>query len=108
MSWTTADEVVRLPTTQLQPVAADDVVAALADVATGAPLRGILNVAGPEVIALDELGRRTLRAHPDGRHVVTDETAGLYAAVPRRAIIGPPDARIGTIRYDDFLRTRSA
>lgn len=107
LSWTTEGDVVRLPTTLLQPVAAKDVVEALADVVNGAPLGGILDVAGPEVIALDELGRRTLQARPDGRRVVTDETAGLYAAVPRDAIIAPPGARLAPTRYADFLAQRA-
>lgn len=109
MSWTTEGDVVRLPTTLLQPVAAADVVDALADVATGAPLGGILNVAGPDVVALDELGRRTLQARPDGRHVVTDASAGLYAAVPRDAIVAPPGSpRIAATSYRDFLAARGA
>ncbi len=46
MSWTTDGDTVRLPTTPLQPVAAAEAVDALADVATGSPLNGILDVAG--------------------------------------------------------------
>lgn len=106
LSWTTEGDVVRLPTTLLQPVAARDVVDALADIATGSPLGGILDVAGPDVIALDELGRRTLQARPDGRRVVIDESAGLYAAVPHDAIIAPAGARLGATRYRDFLAAR--
>lgn len=37
MSWTSDDSAVRLPATPVQPVASADVVAALADVATGSP-----------------------------------------------------------------------
>ncbi|MBW7931107.1 MAG: NAD(P)H-binding protein [Gammaproteobacteria bacterium] len=106
LSWTTEGEVVRLPATLLQPIAADDVVDVLTDVATAAPLNGILDVAGPEVIALDELGRRTLQARPDGRRVLTDPAAGLYAVVPREAIIAAPGARLGSTRYGDFLAAR--
>lgn len=107
LSWTTEGDVVRLPSTLLQPVAANDVVDALADVATGSPLGGILNVAGSDIIALDELGRQTLQARPDGRRVVTDESAGLYAAVPNGAIIAPPGARLAATSYRDFLAARA-
>jgi len=70
-------------------------------------LDGILNVAGPDVIALDELGRRTLQARPDGRRAATDESAGLYGAVSRDAIIAPPGTRIAATRYADFLAQRA-
>ncbi|MGW2841085.1 hypothetical protein ACWCWD_25230 [Streptomyces sp. NPDC001493] len=59
MSWTTDDNIVRLPSTRLQPIAADD---ALADAATGKLLGGTLNVSGRGGFPLGELGRLTLRA----------------------------------------------
>ncbi|MFJ9348420.1 SDR family oxidoreductase [Streptomyces sp. NPDC101237] len=103
MSWTSEGDVVRLPTTRLQPIAVADVVDTLADVAAGAPVDGIVDVAGPEVFPLDELGRVTLRAHGDQRTVVVDESAGLFGAVPENAIIAPPGARIGSVYYADWL-----
>ena len=53
LSWTTDGDTVRLPSTPIQPIAAKDVAAAVADVAAGTPLRGIHNVAGPDVYRLD-------------------------------------------------------
>ncbi|MEW1776618.1 SDR family oxidoreductase [Streptomyces sp. NPDC086777] len=103
MSWTSDGDVVRLPTTRLQPIAVDEVVGALVDVATGAPVNGTVNVAGPDVFPLDELGRMTLRARGDERTVVVDESAGLFGAVPETAIIAPPGARIGRVHYTDWL-----
>ena len=103
MSWTTDGDIVRLPTTRLQPIAAADVVATLADVGTGSPINGVLNVAGPDVFPLDELGRLTLKARPDGRRVVADPSAGLYAAVSGDAIIARADARITSTRYVDWI-----
>src|SRR5262245_39214744 len=43
------DKTVRLPSLQLQPMAAADVVDAVVEVSTGKPLQGIWNVAGPDV-----------------------------------------------------------
>ena len=103
MSWTSDGDVVRLPTTRLQPIAVDDAVGTLADVATGTPVDGIVDVAGPDVFPLDELGRITLRARGDERTVVVDESAGLFGAVPETAIIAPPGARIGAVHYSDWL-----
>lgn len=106
LSWTTEGNTVRLPTTPLQPVAASEVVDTLVDVATAQPLNGTLNIAGPDIIPLDELGRRTLQAHPDGRTVVVDESAGLFAAVSGDALTAPSDARLTRTTYSDFLKSR--
>lgn len=54
LSWTSDETTVRLPSTRLQPIAAADVVDAVVEVATGTPLCGIRNVAGPDVFTLDE------------------------------------------------------
>ncbi|GAA2335385.1 SDR family oxidoreductase [Dactylosporangium salmoneum] len=103
LSWTSDETTVRLPATPIQPMAAADVARAVADVSEGAPLRGVRNVAGPEVFALDELGRITLAAHGDRRTVVTDPTAGMFAAVPGDAIIAKDGADLAPTAYRDWL-----
>ncbi|MFF2521436.1 SDR family oxidoreductase [Streptomyces liangshanensis] len=103
LSWTTSGDTVRLPATPVQPIAAEDVSDAVAEVASGDPLQGIRNIAGPDVFPLDELGRITLAAHPDGRSVVTDSTAGLFAAVQGDVLTARPDAHIAPTRYTDWL-----
>ncbi|MCZ0986933.1 SDR family oxidoreductase [Streptomyces diastatochromogenes] len=103
LSWTTEGDTVRLPTTPLQLIAAQDVSDTVAEVAAGAPLNGTLEVAGPDVLPLDELGRITLEVHPDGRTVVTDDTAGMFAAVQGDALIARGDARIAPTHYSDWL-----
>ncbi|MFJ9729363.1 SDR family oxidoreductase [Streptomyces sp. NPDC101209] len=103
MSWTSDNETVRLPPTLVQPIAAADVGEAVARVCTDTPLQGIRNIAGPEVFALDELGRITLAARKDNRQVVTDPTAGIYAMVPGDALIAKSDAIIAQTTYRDWL-----
>ncbi|MGP1717571.1 MAG: SDR family oxidoreductase [Methylophilus sp.] len=73
----TADNVVRLPSAKLQPLAAIDVATAIAELASGTPYNGIVDIAGPEKIALSEFARKALVAQKDTREVVTDESA-LY------------------------------
>jgi uncharacterized protein YbjT (DUF2867 family) len=102
LSWTTDGDTVRLPATPIQPIAAADVAAAVADVAAGAPLGGIRNVAGPEVFPLDELGRITLAHRSDRRGVVTDPTAGMFAAV-KGDVLTDKDAHLAPTRYADWL-----
>ncbi|MER6779439.1 MULTISPECIES: NAD(P)H-binding protein [unclassified Streptomyces] len=103
LAWTADDHTVRLPSTPVRPMAAADVVAALAEVTTGAPLNGTVDVAGPEVFALDELGRLTLSARHDPRTVVTDEQAGMFAAVEGDVLTGGPDARPASASYGEWL-----
>ncbi|MFB6663829.1 SDR family oxidoreductase [Streptomyces parvus] len=104
MSWTSDENEVRLPATPLQPIASADVVAALADVAEGSPLDGILEVAGPDAYTLDEIGRITLAARGDRRPVVVDDKAGLFAAVQGDVLTPGPDARLASTRYRDWLK----
>ncbi|MEU6189128.1 NAD(P)H-binding protein [Nocardia sp. NPDC047038] len=103
LSWTSDDDTVRLPATPIQPMAAADVVDAVVEVATGAPLGGVRNVAGPEVFRLDDLGRLTLAARRDSRTVVTDDTAGMFADVPGDVLTAGPDARLAATHYRDWL-----
>ncbi|QMU72067.1 SDR family oxidoreductase [Streptacidiphilus sp. P02-A3a] len=105
MGWTTDGDTVRLPATPMQPVAAADVTAALAEVALGDPLRGVRDIAGPDVFLLTELGRMTLAARGDGRRtVVTDDTAGPFAAVEGEAIIAGSGASLAPTHYRDWLK----
>ncbi|MEV4502146.1 SDR family oxidoreductase [Streptomyces klenkii] len=102
MSWTTDGDTVRLPPTPIQPIAAKDVAEAVAEVAAGAPLGGVRNIGGPEVFTLDELGRITLSHKPDGRTVVTDPTAGMFAAV-KGDVLTDKNAHLAPTRYADWL-----
>lgn len=106
LSWSSDDTTVRLPATPLQPIAAADVVAAVVDVATGSPLNGVRDIAGPEVFPLDELGKITLAAQGDDRSVVTGGS-GMFAAVPGDVLTAGPDAHLAPTRYQDWVaRTR--
>ncbi|MEU2428275.1 NAD(P)H-binding protein [Streptomyces sp. NPDC007861] len=104
MSMTTDGDTVRLPSTPVQPIAAADVAAAVAGTASEAPLQGTRSIAGPDVFTLDELGRITLTARPDGRSVVTDEEAGMFAVVPGDVLTAPEDAYIAPTHYRDWLQ----
>ncbi|MFJ3307467.1 SDR family oxidoreductase [Streptomyces sp. NPDC086549] len=102
LSWTAEGDTVRLPATPIQPIAAKDVANAVAEVAAGAPLNGIRNIAGPETFTLDELGRITLTHKGDDRTVVTDPTAGMFAAV-KGDVLTDKNAHLAPTRYSDWL-----
>lgn len=103
LSWTSDDKTVRLPATPVQPMASADVAQAVADACVGAPLMSTRNYAGPEVFRLDELGRITLAARGDQRTVVTDDTAGMFAAAPGDALIAKDGAVIVKTTYREWL-----
>jgi uncharacterized protein YbjT (DUF2867 family) len=95
---------VRLAPVLVQPEAADDVAATLVDVAVGAPVNGIVELAGPEPFRLDELARRVLRANGDPREVTSDPHARYFGAeLDDRSLIPGDDARIAPTRFEDWL-----
>jgi uncharacterized protein YbjT (DUF2867 family) len=51
----TDGQTVRLSPALVQPIASDDVAAAMADVTVGAPVNGTIEIAGPERVSLAEL-----------------------------------------------------
>ncbi|MQY37100.1 hypothetical protein SRB17_51040 [Streptomyces sp. RB17] len=102
LSWTADGDTVRLPATPIQPIAAEDVANAVAQVAAGAPLNGIHNIAGPEIFSLDELGRITLSHKGDNRTVVTDPAAGMFAVV-KGDVLTDKNAHLAPTRYADWL-----
>lgn len=97
-------ETIRLPPALMQPVAAEDVSNALAEIAVSKPANGIVEIAGPEPIRMDELARRFLAATGDHRQVTTDPQARYYgAAVDDRSLTPGPNPRLGPTRFDDWL-----
>src|SRR5262245_19430766 len=76
--FSTAGQTVRLSPAMMQPMAAEDVSAILADVAVEEPRNGMVEIAGPEPIRMDELVRRYLAATRDARTVTTDPKASYY------------------------------
>ena len=100
----TDGETIRLSPALIQPVASDDVAAALAEVTLAQRANGTLEVAGPEALPLDELVRRMLRATQDTRKVVPDVHARYFGSVlDDRSLTPGKDSRIGAIRFEDWL-----
>jgi uncharacterized protein YbjT (DUF2867 family) len=85
-------------------MAADDVASAVAKIALGAPVNGIVEVAGPEQIRLDALIRRVLGARKDPRQVVADPHARYFGAeLGERTLVPAADARLAKTRFEDWL-----
>ena len=104
----TEGDTVRLPSALMRPVAADDVVATLADIATGPPVNGIVELGGPEMIGMAELARRLLEVNRDRRAVDPDPHARYFGTEVDDGSLNPaPGARIGAIRFDEWLAAAS-
>ena len=100
---------VRLPQVLIQPMAADDVAAAVARVALDVPVNGTVEVAGPEQFRFDELIRQGLVARHDTRHVVADPHARYFGAeLGERSLVPLGDARLGEIRFQEWLNRPAA
>ena len=95
---------VRLPPVLIQPMAADDVAKAVGRIAVGEPLNGTVDVAGPQRFRFDELIRLGLGARSDPREIVTDPHARYFGAeLGERSLIPAGDARLGEIRFEEWL-----
>jgi uncharacterized protein YbjT (DUF2867 family) len=100
----TDGQTIRLSPAHLQPVASNDVAALVTRVAAMAPLNGIIELAGPERIGLDDLVRRYLAAKHDPRKVVTDIHARYFGAELNDKSLTPGDnPHIGSTSFEAWL-----
>ena len=102
------DDSVRLSTGLSQPVAVDEVAATVAELATGAPAGGRVELGGPEALGIDAWARRLFAATGDERTVVGDPHARYFGTELHGGELTPGDgARIGTIDFETwFARER--
>jgi uncharacterized protein YbjT (DUF2867 family) len=105
----TAGETVRLPPALFQPISSDDVAAAMADVALGAPVNGMVEVAGPEAVRITDLVADFLKITGDTRQVIPDGLARYSGVeIDDRSLTPDEGARLGPTRYKDWLSRTSA
>lgn len=95
---------VRLAPVLIQPMAADDVAAAVGRIAVGAPLNGMVEVAGPKQYRLPDFIRQGLQARNDVREVTADPGAGYFGVeVDERTLLPGPSARLGETAFETWL-----
>jgi uncharacterized protein YbjT (DUF2867 family) len=96
---------VRLSTGLMQFVAAEDVAATVAELATGAPA-GRLELGGPERLGIDAWARRLFSMTGDDRAVIGDPHARYYGTeLMNGELTTGSGARIGAIDFDTWLVT---
>jgi len=102
-----AGDTVRLPPALFQPAAVAELAAVLAEVAEGEPANGIVEVAGPEPLRMDEAVARVLSADGDPRTVVTDARAPYFGSELNSESLVPDDnPHLTPTRFDDWLGQR--
>ena len=95
---------VRIAPVLFQPIAAEDVAKAVGRVAASAPVNGIVEIAGPQQLRFDEFIRRSLGARHDPREVIADPHARYFGTeLDERTLVPIADARLGEIRFEDWL-----
>ncbi len=105
----TDGDIVRLPHALFRPIGADDVATAVARAAVGRPVNGVVEIAGPEAMGMDDFVRMGLVASGDQRRVVTDARAPYFGAVIDDHTLAPDEnATIFTTRYADWIDAYSS
>ncbi|MGO4759710.1 SDR family oxidoreductase, partial [Streptomyces sp. 2MCAF27] len=100
----TEGDTVRLAPVKIQPMYSDDVAAAVGRTAVGAPVNGVVEVAGPEQFQLDGLIRNALAAKGDPRTVVADPRAPYSGAQLEETTLVPgPGAQLAETRFADWV-----
>jgi uncharacterized protein YbjT (DUF2867 family) len=95
---------VRLPTGLMQLVAADDVAATVAELATSSPANGRVELGGPEALSVDAWARRLFDATGEDRQVIADPHARYFGTELHGGELTPGEgARIGTIDFDSWF-----
>ena len=88
----------------VQPIAADDVAEALAQLVIARPLNDTVEVAGPDACSLDTFAREYLAAKGDTRRIVADVHARYFGAELDDSSLMPGDhPRFGATSFEDWL-----
>jgi len=104
-----ADGVIRLSSGMFQPIAADDVAAALVSIASGSPLSGTVEIAGPDRQLMHQFMRRYLQAVGDPRKVERDSAARYFGGTMSIDSLVPlGEARLGNIEMETWARRLAA
>ena len=101
----TVGEEIRVPDAKVQPVASDDVAAAITDISVGKPLNITVQIAGPERFPLNELIKIFLEETKDPRQVIVDTNALYFGVeIEDESLLPGKNALIGKTKFRDWLR----
>jgi uncharacterized protein YbjT (DUF2867 family) len=105
----TVDGQVHLPPAYFQPMAADDVAAAVARAAVGDPVNGVTETGGPEQVRMSEFIAAGLKRVGDPREVVADPHAKYFGSeLDDDSLVPGPDAHLANTTYGDWVAARNS
>jgi uncharacterized protein YbjT (DUF2867 family) len=101
----TVGQVAHVPTAYFQPIFSSDVADAMAAVALGAPVNGVVEIAGPEKVRMNELVERFFQATKDSREVLGDPHARYFGyELDDQTLVPGSNPRLGATRFDNWLK----
>jgi uncharacterized protein YbjT (DUF2867 family) len=106
VEWARRGDVALVPPVLLQPVAVADVGEVLAELATGDPARGVIELAGPEPQDLFDMARRTLVARGEKTRLIPSWRGPWGPEFAGEVLLPGPDTRLATTTFDEWLGTR--
>ncbi len=106
VEWSTVDGVAIVAPALVQPVAAADVGAYLAEVAVGPPQGRAPELAGPKTEDLFDMARRTVAATGARVRLVPGWDGMLGVHMAGNVLLPGPGARLGTTTFEDWLSRR--
>ena len=93
-----------MTSSNLQPIAADDVSDIMTEMALAEPVNGVVEIGGLERAPLSEFVARYLKATNDLRTInAAKETQYFGVDVDDLSLVPGEGARIGPTRFDDWL-----
>jgi len=99
-----AEGQVRLPHSLFQPMAADDVAAAVSEAALAAPVNGTIEIAGPAKFYMDEIVGKVLEYDHNPHKVIVDPDALYFGLkLDDRSLVPGFNPRLGSTRFDWWL-----
>ena len=101
------DETIHLPDVYFQPIAADDVAAILASVATSEPANGTITIAGPEKGKMEVIIKEYLKKTGDTRLVLADPDASYFGIKLNNQSLVPAagsNTRLGHTNLETWFR----
>ncbi len=100
---------VHLPPVNFQPMASDDVAAAVGRTSVGAPVNDVREIGGPEKVRMDEFIAAGLQTLGDDREVVVDVHATYFGTeLEANSLVPGPGAELGSTTYRQWAEARVA
>ncbi len=99
---------INLPAAFLQPIASEDVAAALLKIALEKPINDIIEIAGPERFRIYEIVEQYLKAKKDSRKVIPDVNALYFGAkLTDSTLIPSKKPRLGSINFKSWFDSQN-